>query len=42
LLARRAARTSDALARAALARFLDHGLSRLSANPAGKGDALLG
>ena len=42
LLARRVARTNDALASAALARFLDHGLSRVSARPVGKGDALLG
>ncbi len=42
LLARRVGRTSDALASAALARFLDHGLSRVSTRPVGKGDALLG
>jgi alkylation response protein AidB-like acyl-CoA dehydrogenase len=42
LLARRAAQAGDAFASAALARFLDHGLSRLSTRPAGKDDALLG
>jgi len=42
LLARRVARTNDALARAALVRFLDHGLARLTARFAGKDDALLG
>ena len=42
LLARRVARTNDALARAALVRFLDHGLARLTARAAGKDDALLG
>jgi alkylation response protein AidB-like acyl-CoA dehydrogenase len=42
LLARRAARTGDTLASAALERFLDHGLVHLSARPAGKENALLG
>ena len=43
LLARRASRApaSDAFAGAALARFLDHGLSRLTPRVAGKRDALL-
>jgi hypothetical protein len=42
LLSRRVAQTGGAFAGAALSRFLDHGLSRLSTRAVGKDDALLG